>query len=210
MEVIYCDNHLLVVVKPAGLSTQPHLESADNLLDQAKAYLKKRFDKKGAVFLEPVHRLDKPVSGLVLFARTSKALSRLQESMRAQAIEKTYYATVEGSLPEEAGTLEHFLFHDDHRARIVSASHPEGKRARLHYKVIKKEAGKTFLEIVLETGRYHQIRAQLSAAHCPIFGDQKYGSTHPWKKGAIALYHGRMRLMHPVTQEPLSFQVALD
>src|SRR2546425_95475 len=108
MEVIYVDNHLLVAVKPAGLSTQPHETDPDNFLDLAKKWVKSQYNKPGNVFLEPIHRLDKPVSGIVLFARTSKALSRLQASMREKEITKTYIALVEGNLPSEQGILEHF------------------------------------------------------------------------------------------------------
>ncbi len=197
MRIIYCDNHLLVVSKPAGLSTQPH-DGEDSLSDRAKAWIKKEFQKPGSVFLEPIHRLDKPVSGLVLFARTSKALSRLQEMMRQHQIEKTYYAWIEGELPEPEGTLEHLLIHGDHRAHV----HPEGKLARLHYRQIAQGNGKTQLEIILETGRYHQIRAQFSAIGYPIVGDVKYGAKAP---GKIALHHGRLRFCHPVTKENLEF-----
>src|SRR3990167_9450967 len=132
MDVIHCDNHILVVNKPAGMSTQPHAPGEENLLDLAKEWVKESYQKPGKVFLEPIHRLDKPVSGLVLFSRTSKALSRLQELMRQRQIRKTYFAVLEGSLPQAEGTLEHFLVHDAHRARVVGTSHPEGKRARLH------------------------------------------------------------------------------
>ena len=202
MEIIFCDNHILVVSKPAGLSTQPHVGSNDSLLDKAKAYLKKKFDKKGLVFLEPIHRLDKPVSGLVLFARTSKALSRLQEMMRKQQIEKIYFAWVEGALPQKEGTLEHYLIHDEYKARVADASHSMAKLARLHYELIDRQPGKSLVRIILETGRYHQIRAQFSAIGCPIVGDTKYGSALLHKEG-IALHHGLLKLIHPVTKEAL-------
>ena len=207
MEVIFSDNHLLIVNKPAGMSTQPH-EGAqdDNLLDQAKAWLKKQFQKPGAVFLEPIHRLDKPVSGLVLFARTSKALSRLQEMMRQREIEKTYFAWIEGTLLETEGILEHYLFHDEHRSRVVNASHPQAKFARLTYIKRDQYQGKSLVEIRLETGRYHQIRCQFAAIGCPIVGDTKYGSISPWRKGEIALHHGRLKFFHPITKSVLCFE----
>jgi 23S rRNA pseudouridine1911/1915/1917 synthase len=207
MKIIFCDNHLLVVSKPAGISTQPHVPGEINLLDQAKRWLKKEYQKSGNVFLEPIHRLDKPVSGLVLFARTSKALSRLQEMMRQRQIEKTYFAWVEGVL--DSGTLEHYLFHDDHRARVVEPSHPQAKLARLHYVKIDQRADRSLVEIQLETGRYHQIRAQFAAIGHPVLGDQKYGSTTSWKKEEIALHHGRMKLSHPVTKSALCFEIKL-
>ncbi len=199
MEIVFVDNHLLVVSKPAGLATQPHSQSPDNLTDCAKAWIKQKYHKPGKVFLEPIHRLDRPVSGLVLFARTSKALSRLQEMMRNRQMTKTYYARVE-PLPDAVhGVLEHHLMHDEFRARVVPASHPEGKRARLSYQLL--ESG--IVEIDLETGRYHQIRAQFSAIGCPILGDVKYGSTQRWKGEGIALHHGKLQLIHPVTKESL-------
>ncbi len=206
MKIVFCDNHLLVVLKPVGISTQPHEDQETNLLDQAKAWLKKEFQKPGNVFLEPVHRLDKPVSGLVLFARTSKALSRLNEMMREKGIEKTYFAWVEGKLLHNEATLEHHLFHDEHKARVVDSSHPQGKLARLHYLQINQKDGKTLLEVRLETGRYHQIRAQLAALGHPILGDAKYGSSQSWKKDQIALHHGKLKFTHPVTKEALCFE----
>lgn len=208
MKVIFCDNHLLVVFKPAGLSTQPHPGNADDLLGHAKAWVKKTYHKPGNVFLEPVHRLDKPVSGIVLFARTSKALSRLQQMMRERQMKKTYVATLEGTLLQETGTLEHFLVHDDYRARVVSASHPEGKRAVLHYNVVERSQGTTIVTIDLETGRYHQIRAQFAAIGHPILGDAKYGSSSSQKEGTIALCHTALTFLHPVTKEPLKYEVS--
>ncbi|MES2345880.1 MAG: RNA pseudouridine synthase [Chlamydiota bacterium] len=195
----YCDNHVLLVEKPAGISTQEGLDI------EAKKWIKEKFDKPGNVFLEPIHRLDKPVSGLVLFARTSKALSRLQEEMRERVIKKTYFALVSGKMPHLEGTLEHYLVHDDFKARIVSKQEREGKLALLHYKVIKEKEGCTFLEIELITGRYHQIRAQLSHIGCPILGDDKYGSRHPFAEQGIALHHGRLSFIHPTTREYLTF-----
>ena len=205
MEIIFCDNHILVVSKQAGVSTQPHEGLSDSLLDKAKAYLKKKFQKPGLVFLEPIHRLDTPVSGLVLFARTSKALSRLQELMRQKLIEKTYFAWVEGHLPQKEGTLEHYLVHDEHKARVAHATHPSAKLARLHYEEIDQQNGKALVKIILETGRYHQIRAQFSAIGCPVLGDTKYGSSSLQKEG-IALHHGRLKFVHPVTKESLQFE----
>ncbi len=155
------------------------------------------------MFLEPIHRLDKPVSGIVLFARTSKALSRLQAQMRDKKISKTYLALVEGTLPSFEGTLEHYLIHGSHRASVVSSSNPEGKGAILHYRVVQSDDKTSLVEIFLETGRYHQIRAQLSAIGCPVVGDSKYGSTLHWHGSAIALHHSKMILRHPVTSEEI-------
>ncbi len=200
MEVIFVDNHILVVSKPAGLSTQTH-GHMPSLEEEAKQWIKKKYNKPGAVFLQPIHRLDKSVSGLVLFARTSKALTRLQEQMRTLQIKKTYFAYVEGIPEPKEAALEHFLIHDAFRARIS----PEGKSARLSYRTLSTENNTSFLEIELHTGRYHQIRAQLAAIGHPILGDAKYGSTRTHHPG-IALHHGLLEFLHPVLKTPTKFQ----
>lgn len=198
-EILFEDNHLLVVNKPAGMLTQPDNTGQDSLEVLAKAWIKERDKKPGNVFLGTVHRLDKPVSGVVLFARTSKALSRLNEAMRNKQSHKTYLATVEGILTPPQGTLEHYLTHDSHQASISHQNNPEAKLARLHYKVVSQQDELTLLEIILETGRYHQIRAQLSAIGHPIVGDGKYGSRKRFREGAIALHHYRLQVPHPIT-----------
>ncbi len=200
--IIYEDNHLLVVDKPAGLLTQPTPELNDSLETRLKAWLKSKYNKPGNVFLGAVHRLDKPVSGLVLFAKTSKALSRLNASMREGKCRKTYTATLEGSLPDEHGTLEHYLIHDAHKAYIASKETPGAKLARLHYTLIKQEGACSEIEITLETGRYHQIRAQCAAMGAPIVGDVKYGSRS--SKDEIALRASRLEFPHPISEELLS------
>lgn len=188
--ILLCDNHVLVVDKPAEIATQP------DLCELAKEWVKKEFHKPGRVFLEPIHRLDKPAAGIVLFARTSKALSRLQEEMRERRIEKIYHAWVEGCPEKSRGTLKHYLLHGSFRAEIS----PLGKEAILDYQVIEQKGGNACLQIRLHTGRYHQIRAQLSAIGCPILGDRKYGSSLPWKKG-IALCATQLIFTHPVKSE---------
>ncbi len=193
MKPIYCDNHLLVLEKPAGIATQPDFHEA------ARKWVKETFSKPGNVFLEPIHRLDKPASGIVLFARTSKALSRLNEAMRQKQLRKRYVALVEGSVENE-GTLEHFLTHEEFRAAID----PKGKKAILHFRCIKKNGQFSLVEVELETGRYHQIRAQFSAIGHPIVGDGKYGSRK--KSSKILLHHQELTLQHPTTKEPLTFR----
>ncbi|MGR3912847.1 MAG: RNA pseudouridine synthase [Candidatus Rhabdochlamydia sp.] len=188
--ILFCDNHVLVVDKPADIATQPEL------VEMAKLWVKKEFHKPGSVFLEPIHRLDKPVAGVVIFARTSKALSRLQEEMRGRNIQKIYHAWVEGSPPLEKGVLRHFLEHKEFHAEVS----PRGKESILTYEKVEKKPGKTLLKIELQTGRYHQIRAQMQAIGCPILGDKKYGSQVSWSKG-IALYATSVSFTHPVTKE---------
>jgi 23S rRNA pseudouridine1911/1915/1917 synthase len=209
LDILFEDNHLLVLNKPAGLLTQPSGTEQDSLEKYAKEWIKSTYAKKWNVFLEAVHRLDKPASGVVVFGRTTKALSRLNESIRNQRTHKYYYAIVEGSPHENEGVLEHYMIHDNFRAQIVFKDHPEAKLARLSYRIIQKTLTTSFLEIELETGRYHQIRLQLSEVGCPIIGDQKYGSSTPFHPDQIALHHFRLQIPHPVNQELLTFEAPM-
>lgn len=194
LEILYEDNHLLAVNKPAGLLTQPNQTDAPSLEALAKDYLKEKYQKKGNVFLHAVHRLDKPVSGIVLFARTSKALSRLNEQMRRREIKKIYTAKVEGHLKKKSETLRHTLAHTSHRAHID----PEGKEALLTYTVKKYLNQATLIEIDLHTGRYHQIRVQCAHIGHPILGDVKYGASQPASR--LFLHHSSLTFLHPTTQ----------
>ena len=220
LDVLYHDNQMLAVNKPAGLLTQPSGTDKDNLEDRAKAYIKEVKGKPGNVFLHAVHRLDQVVSGIVLFACTDKALSRLNADMRAHRFTKIYHAVVSGVLPQKEGSLRHFLIHDDYRAEVAKEGDPDARECLLDYKVISKQVGTdrravrpssggalgdsalptTLLEIQLHTGRYHQIRAQLAAIGCPIVGDEKYGSKVKLPGGAIALHHARLTVIHPVSK----------
>lgn len=193
LKPIYCDNHLLILEKLPGVATQPDFHEI------AREWVKRTFSKPGRVFLEPIHRLDKPASGMVLFARTSKALSRLNEAMRQKQFRKKYLAIVEGSV-EKSGTLEHSLLHAEFRAVV----NPNGKKAILHYKCIEKNNEYSLIEVEIETGRYHQIRAQFSAIGHPIIGDGKYGSKKKSKR--ILLHHQELSFQHPTTKEFLTFQ----
>lgn len=199
MNVLYEDNHIIAVNKPAGLLTQPTDIQNDSLEVRLKAWLKEKYNKPGNVFLGILHRLDRPVSGIVVFAKTSKALSRLNEAMRERTMHKTYIALVEGTPQKEEEVLEHYLRHDDYRAEICRKGDNGAKLARLRYKTLEKRAKNTLLEVKLETGRYHQIRAQLAAIGCPIVGDGKYGSKTKFQNDTIALHHAHMELTHPVT-----------
>lgn len=206
--LIFEDNHLLVVNKPAGLPTQPDDTGQSSMEEWTKGWLKEKYHKPGNVFLGIVHRLDKPVSGIVIFAKTSKALSRLNTSIRAKATHKLYYALIDHDLPAKEGILENYLVHDDFRARVVSAKEPYAKLALLKYKTIEKIESRTLVEVELETGRYHQIRAQLAYAGCPICGDSKYGSQTPFY-GRVALHHARLQIPHPITGEIRTFEAPL-
>ncbi len=198
LEVIYEDNHLLVVNKPGGLATQKHGEEK-GLECVALDYLHTKF-------LEPIHRLDKPASGIVIFAKTSKALSRLQQQMREKKIKKTYYARVEGVPKQTSASLRHYLTHDEYRANVTTKKDPKAKEALLDYIVVSCDEKSALLEIQLHTGRYHQIRAQLAAIGHPIIGDKKYGAHKNLE--TIALTHVHVSFIHPVTKQSVSCQVS--
>jgi len=197
LDVLLEDNHLLAANKPPGLLTQPSGRDEDSLESRAKEWVRVAKAKPGAVFLHAVHRLDREVSGVVLFARTSKALGRLQEEVRARRVVKVYHALVEGMPPDERGVLEHWLAHGSHKARVVRAGARDGKLSRLTYRCLRHVDGLVLVEVGLETGRYHQIRAQLAAAGCPVAGDGRYGSRAP-TPGRIALHQRRFEIAHPV------------
>lgn len=207
-EIIYLDNHVLVCDKPAGMLTQPNDSNDDSLEAWGKAVIKERFQKPGAVFLHALHRIDRPVSGLVLFARTSKALSRLNQAMRNRQMRKHYLALVEGVPAASTGMLEHYLIHAEHHAKIVPKGYPEAKLAKLQYRLVRscQKTNQSWLEIELETGRYHQIRAQMAQIGHPIIGDIRYGSRHNPVHGGIALQHYQFQFPHPITGEILQLK----
>lgn len=203
-EVTYCDNHILIAVKPCGWLTQPDDTDRPCLETYAKEWVKQEYKKPGNVFLHCIHRLDRPVFGLVLFARTSKALSRLNQASRCQEIRRLYKAEVEGILGQKEGLLQHYLAHSDHQAMVVKPSHPEAKKAILSYRVESGKEHSTMIVIQLHTGRYHQIRAQFAVIGHPIVGDTRYGLS----KGSgdeIHLACTDLFFKHPVTGEELSF-----
>lgn len=202
MHPIFEDNHLLVLNKPAGLLTQPSGTNQESLEEQAKAWIKEKYQKPGNVFLTAIHRLDKGVSGVVVFSKTSKALSRLNASMRDKKTQKIYWAWLEGVLPHDKGMLENLIIHDDFHAKVD----PNGKLARLSYRVLKRDKECTLVEIELETGRYHQIRVQFGFLGYPIWGDNKYGGKQRYQPDAIALHHRRLEIPHPITQEGMIFE----
>jgi len=204
-EIIFCDNHILIAAKPPGLLTQPDESGADSLEAFGKEWVKREYKKPGNVFLHCIHRLDRPVSGLVLFARTSKALSRLNEQSRGQEIQRIYIAEVEGVLAHKEGKLDHYLIHGDHRALIGKEGDKDAKHARLTYQVIHRRPHSTVVSIELETGRYHQIRAQFSATGHPIVGDKRYAS-QSGDGNCIHLHCSNLAFQHPVTREVLRFE----
>lgn len=207
IECIYEDNHLLALNKPANLLTQPSGTGQESLESIAKQWLKKKYGKPGNVFLEAVHRLDKQVSGVVLFAKTSKAVSRMKMAMREKHCEKIYRAMVEGEMKEECGVFEDFLIQEDYRAKIAKEHCPGSKKAVLRYQAIAVKNGNTLVEIELETGRYHQIRAQFSHRGYPILGDVKYGGKKWPNQEGIALQHIRLTVPHPITGNKITFEL---
>ena len=207
MNVLYEDNHLLVVVKPAGLVTQGAAADDESLFTQAQAYLKQKYQKPGNVYVGVVSRLDAPVSGVVVLARTSKAADRLSAIFREHEAGKHYWALVSGHPPAQ-GELRDWLVKDERVQRVViaNAKTPGAKEAVLRYRTRGKIPGGAWLEVELITGRKHQIRVQLASRGWPILGDAKYGSRQTFPQG-IALHAQRLEFTHPVQKTPLVFTV---
>jgi 23S rRNA pseudouridine1911/1915/1917 synthase len=202
LDVLYEDNHCLAIAKPAGVPST-HYDGGEETIDRAvKAYLKGKYAKPGNVFLGIVHRLDKRTSGVLLFARTSKAAARLAQQFREGAVEKTYWAVVEGNLSPTAGTLEDWLRKDEAAGRVlVVPPNTEGaKRAIVHYDHKAGHGELSLLELRPQTGRTHQLRVQLSDRGHPVVGDFKYGSETPFLAG-IALHARRLTFLHPTRHE---------
>ncbi len=197
-EILFLDNHLLVVNKPHNLLTLPTDLEEDSLQTRAKSWLKDHFHKPGNVFLQPVHRLDRQAAGIVLCARTSKALSRLSEELKGLNWVKRYKVRFEGRLPSRRGRLRHFLKREEeYRTAVVPEGTPYAKEALLDYEVV----GEGVAIVQLITGRYHQIRAQFAAVGCPIAGDQKYGSTLKAVSPGIDLVHIELQFIHPISKQ---------
>ena len=205
-QIIYEDNHLIAAYKPNGLLTQGDITGDLCLIDWIKSYIKIQYDKPGDVFLAMLHRLDRPVSGVVLFARTSKGASRMNVLFQNREIEKCYYAIVERRPPEFNGTLTNFVDRIEGKNKVVildgkSRRHPEAKLAKLRYEVSAEISGYTLLKIHLETGRRHQIRAQLAHIGLPIRGDRKYGGSRIREFDGIYLHAHSLSFQHPVKKE---------
>ena len=209
LNVIFEDNHLLVIDKPPLLATMGTRENEDSLLDRARQYIKRKYNKPGKVYLGVVSRLDSFVTGVIVFARTSKAASRLTNQFRIRSVEKKYWAIIPNRLPNE-GVLEDRLVKDESRHRMVvikkhAPKLPGEKLARLRFRTLGTHESVRLIEVELETGRKHQIRVQLENAGCPIVGDRKYGSDKPFKTG-IALHSRHLVLEHPTKKVVQSFQ----
>jgi 23S rRNA pseudouridine1911/1915/1917 synthase len=205
-DILYEDNHLIIVNKKPSEIVQGDETGDETLGDLVKAYLKAKYKKPGDVFLGITHRLDRPVSGAVIFARTSKALARLNEMLKERTITKVYWAVVKQRPPIEEGKLVHYLRKDNEKNKSHASDHvtKEGKRAELDYLLINQSDNYSLLEIRLYTGRHHQIRAQLAKIGCPIKGDQKYGYDRPNPDKSIHLHARMLEFIHPVSQKKIT------
>ena len=204
-EILYEDNHCLAVAKPAGWLSTHYQGGAETLDRMVKGYLKEKYHKPGNVFLGIVHRLDRPVSGVLLFARTSKAAARLAEQFREGTIDKVYWAIVEGEVAASAGTLEDWLRKDQdaRRVEVVEPDTPGARQALLHFQKRGSHGSLTWLEVRPQTGRTHQLRVQLAHHAHPIYGDAKYGSIHTLHQ-SIGLHARALTFLHPVRYEPIT------
>jgi 23S rRNA pseudouridine1911/1915/1917 synthase len=207
LNVIYEDNHIIVINKRSGDIVQGDKTGDAPLSEVVKKYIAIKYDKPGAVYLGVVHRLDRPTSGIVVFARTSKALPRLNKAFAERETQKTYWALVKNPPPEESGTLIHYLKRNPKQNKSYAHKHevPDSKKAILDYRVIKKLKTFYLLEIDLHTGRHHQIRAQLTAIGSPIKGDLKYGFDRSNPDGSISLLSRKLTITHPVKKEEMTF-----
>lgn len=211
MEVIYEDNHVIVVSKSSGEIVQADKTGDEPLSEKVKTYIKEAYAKPGAVFLGVVHRLDRPVFGLVVFARTSKALARLNKMFANGEVHKTYWAIVQNRPKEDSAELVHWIYRNEQQNKSYALDHEEyaAKKAILRYRVIGTSDRYTLLEVNLLTGRHHQIRCQLAAIGCPIKGDLKYGARRSNPDGSISLLARHVEFIHPVSQIPISLDAPL-
>lgn len=203
MQVVYEDNHLIIVLKKSGEIVQGDKTGDTPLSDIVKAYIKEKYAKPGNVFIGVVHRLDRPVSGLVVFAKTSKALSRLNKMFSEGQVHKTYWAVVAGCPPKEEDLLEDWLIRNEkqNKSYVVKSEQKGAKKARLCYKLLSKTERYSLLEVTLLTGRHHQIRCQLANMGCVIKGDLKYGAKRSNDDGSISLLARKIQFVHPVSKE---------
>ena len=205
IKIIYEDNHILVVEKPINMPVQEDNSKDKDLLNELKKYIKEKYNKPGNVYLGLVHRLDRPVGGVMVFAKTSKAANRLTEQIKNKLIKKTYYAVICGNL-NGTGSFEDYLIKDE--KKNISYVSKQGKYSKLNYKVINHNDKYTLVNIDLITGRSHQIRVQFSSRNYPLYGDQKYNKNAKPKE-QIALFAKRLEFIHPVTKENMKFEIDL-
>ena len=208
MQVVYEDNHIIIVSKRSGEIVQGDKTGDRTLADDVKAYIKEKYAKPGNVFLGVAHRLDRPVWGLVVFAKTSKALARLNDMFRNGEVKKTYWAIVKNKPKQEEGELVNWLVRNEkqNKSYAYDTERPGAKQAILHYRLIASSDRYYLLEIDLKTGRHHQIRCQLAHMGCPIKGDLKYGFERSNRDGGISLHARSAALIHPVSKQSLHIE----
>ena len=204
LKVLYEDNHLIAINKKSGDIVQGDKTGDAPLSDFVKRYIKKKYNKAGEVFLGTIHRLDRPTSGIVLYARTSKALTRMNKQFREKQVQKTYWAVVDNTPPNNSGTLDNYLQKNQKENKSYVAKNKVGKHAVLDYILLKKLNNFYHLEIKPKTGRHHQIRVQLAHIGCIIKGDLKYGSKRSNKDASIHLLAQKLEFIHPVKKEPIT------
>ena len=211
MTVVYEDNHIIVVNKTASEIVQADKTGDTPLSETVKQHLKEKYQKPGNVFIGVTHRLDRPVSGLVIFAKTSKALTRLNEMFRTSEVKKTYWAVVKNAPKEPEGELVHYLARNEKQNKSFAYDKevPNSKKAILNYRLIGHSENYYLLEVDLKTGRHHQIRCQLAKMGCPIKGDLKYGAPRSNPDGSICLHARKVRFIHPVSKELIELEAPL-
>lgn len=208
MQVIYEDNHLIAVNKNCHEIVQGDKTGDIPLSEMVKDWLKKKYNKPGNVFAGVTHRLDRPVTGIVLFAKTSKALSRMNDLFRSGEIKKTYWAIVKNRPPEESGELIHWLIKNEKQNKSTAYNHEKKhtKKAILQYQLITYSTNYNLLSVNLQTGRHHQIRCQLAKIGCPIKGDLKYGADRSNPDGGISLHAREISFIHPISKQPIHIE----
>lgn len=208
LKVLYEDNHIIVVEKPPNIPSQGDKTNDENMLDIIKGYIKEKYNKPGNVYAGLVHRLDRPVGGVMVFAKTSKAASRLSEQVRNKIFKKEYLAIVDGKLENKSGTLEDYLLKNEknNMSKVVPENTKNAKYAKLDYEVLKYDSdiNLSVLKVLLHTGRHHQIRVQLANCGHSICGDQKYGTRGRGKQ--ISLWAYSLKIVHPITKEEMKFE----
>lgn len=211
MQVLYEDNHVIIVSKAAGEIVQGDKTGDEPLTERVKAYIKEQYAKPSAVFLGVTHRLDRPVSGVVVFARTSKGLARMNELFRQGHVDKTYLAIVANRPPQDAGELRHWLVRNEKQNKSYAYDHPvpDSKEARLRYRLVGQSDRYFLLAVELLTGRHHQIRSQLAHMGCPIRGDLKYGAPRSNPDASISLHAWRIAFEHPVSHRHIQAEAPL-
>ncbi|MBC7662080.1 MAG: RluA family pseudouridine synthase [Chitinophagaceae bacterium] len=211
LKIIFEDNHLIAVLKPARIPVASDASRDTTLLTMIRDWNLTRQIEGRKGYCVPIHFLDRPVSGVIIFALSSKAATRLNEQFRNRSLKKRYFALLEGTPKIASARLEHYLAKEksDNRVRIVGKAHPEGKLCVLTYNVLASENGLSWVEVFPETGRSHQIRVQLASLGTPIYGDVKYGASEGWE-GRIALHAATLEIQHPVLKEPLPLRAPLD